>query len=321
MGVIARKDFRSSWAGATGLTQFLPSEYFSHGVDLDGTGRVDIWHSVPDALASAAKQLADKGWQPGLHWAYEVRAPQNADCTMGVPSVQRPLRDWIRAGFQTVGGGIPPREADQSASLLQPEGSYGPSFLVTKNYFVIKEYNFSDLYVLYVGHLPTALQSRSLRDAVGGGIAIAHHRRRDDAARIDAARLLQGEGRRQGRHADACCGRSLSEVGWHEGRLLAERSGVAVAQSPVRRLPMPKNPLFRILAWNWLAGAAVAVILFGGLIGTNTMHLRDLIAESDQPLVPVAMLVAGFLVTFTSVAMGTAIMTMPLDEDPSERHR
>jgi hypothetical protein len=37
--------------------------------------------------------------------------------------------------------------------LLQPEGIYGPSFLTTKNYFVIKQYNFSDLYVLYVGHL------------------------------------------------------------------------------------------------------------------------------------------------------------------------
>ncbi len=84
---------------------------------------------------------------------------------------------------------------------------------------------------------------------------------------------------------------------------------------------MPENPLFRLLAWNWLAGAAVALILFGGLIGLNTMHLRDLILESDHPLVPVAMLIAGFLVTFSSVAMGTAIMTLPLDEDPSERPR
>ena len=44
-------------------------------------------------------------------------------------------------------------EQAQPASLLQPEGSYGPAFLTTKNYFVIKEYNFSDLYVLFVGHL------------------------------------------------------------------------------------------------------------------------------------------------------------------------
>ncbi|MFG1420191.1 lytic murein transglycosylase [Roseixanthobacter liquoris] len=153
-GVVTRKEFRSSWAGATGLTQFLPSEYYQHGVDLDGDGRVDIWHSVPDALASAAKQLADKGWQPGLRWAYEVRAPANADCTLGVPEVQRPIGEWLRAGFVPVGGVSPsPAEMAQPASLLQPEGIYGPSFLTTKNYFVIKQYNFSDLYVLFVGHL------------------------------------------------------------------------------------------------------------------------------------------------------------------------
>jgi hypothetical protein len=39
------------------------------------------------------------------------------------------------------------------ASLLQPSGTYGPAFLTPANYFVIKEYNFSDLYVLFVGHL------------------------------------------------------------------------------------------------------------------------------------------------------------------------
>src|SRR5258707_645062 len=52
-GVVTRKDMRSSWAGATGLTQFLPSEFYKHGVDLDGDGRVDLWKSVRDALHSA----------------------------------------------------------------------------------------------------------------------------------------------------------------------------------------------------------------------------------------------------------------------------
>jgi lytic murein transglycosylase len=159
-GVVARKDFRASWAGATGLTQFLPSEYFKHGVDLDGSGRVDIWHSVPDALASAAKQLADKGWQPGLRWAYEVRAPAQADCTAGVPEVRRPIGAWIDAGFVPVRGrSVSAAERAEPASLLQPEGIYGPSFLTTKNYFVIKEYNFSDLYVLFVGHLSDRILS------------------------------------------------------------------------------------------------------------------------------------------------------------------
>jgi lytic murein transglycosylase len=153
-GNVTRKDMRSSWAGATGLTQFLPSEFYKHGVDFDGDGRVDIWKSVPDALASAAQQLVNKGWQPGLRWAYEVRAPANVDCTQGVPEVTKPVGDWLRAGFVPVRGArLSAAEQAQPASLLQPEGIYGPAFLTTKNYFVIKEYNFSDLYVLFVGHL------------------------------------------------------------------------------------------------------------------------------------------------------------------------
>ena len=65
-GEVTRRDLRASWAGATGLTQFLPSEFYQHGVDFDGDGRKDIWHSVPDALASAAQQLVNKGWQKGV---------------------------------------------------------------------------------------------------------------------------------------------------------------------------------------------------------------------------------------------------------------
>jgi lytic murein transglycosylase len=159
-GEVTRKDLRASWAGATGLTQFLPSELYKHGVDFDGDGHRDIWNSVPDALASAAQQLVNKGWQPGLRWAYEVRAPDNADCTLGVPEVTKPIGEWLRAGFVPVRGQkLSASELAQPASLLQPEGIYGPAFLTTKNYFVIKEYNFSDLYVLFVGHLSDRMSS------------------------------------------------------------------------------------------------------------------------------------------------------------------
>ena len=159
-GAVSRTDMRASWAGATGLTQFLPSEYYQHGVDLDGDGRIDIWHSVPDALASAAKQLVDKGWRSGVRWAYEVQTPANVDCTQGVPEVTKPIRDWLRAGFVPVRGQkLSAAEQAQPASLLQPEGIYGPAFLATQNYFVIKEYNFSDLYVLFVGHLADRMTS------------------------------------------------------------------------------------------------------------------------------------------------------------------
>ncbi len=158
-GHVKLADMRSSWAGAMGLTQFLPSEFYKYAADFDGDGKRDIWNSVPDALAAAAGQLKAKGWVTGERWAYEVRAPQNADCSIGVPEVKRPIRDWVAAGFQPFRK-LSAHELAQEASLLQPEGIYGPSFLTPKNYYVIKEYNFSDLYVLFVGHLS---------DKIGGG--------------------------------------------------------------------------------------------------------------------------------------------------------
>jgi lytic murein transglycosylase len=153
-GHATRADLRSSWAGAMGLTQFLPTEFYQHGVDFDGDGRMDIFHSVPDALASAAKQLVDKGWRRGERWAYEVRAPANLDCTTADPGVTQPLGDWLKRGF-TLAYGRTARaeERAEPVSLLLPAGSYGPAFLIFANYYVIKSYNFSDLYVLFVGHL------------------------------------------------------------------------------------------------------------------------------------------------------------------------
>ena len=151
---VPRADMRSSWGGAIGLTQFLPSEFYKYAVDFDGDGRADIWRSVPDALASAGKQLAGKGWRAGEPWAIEVRAPAAADCSIGVPEVTKPIGEWLKRGFVPVyGRKLSAAELSYDASLLQPEGSYGPSFLTPKNYFVLKDYNFSDLYVLFVGHL------------------------------------------------------------------------------------------------------------------------------------------------------------------------
>ena len=260
-GDVTRKDLRSSWAGATGLTQFLPSELGKHGVDLDGDGRRDIWHSVPDALASAAQQLVNKGWQPGVRWAYEVRAPANADCTMGVPEVTKPIGQWLREGFVPVRGQkLSAAEQAQPASLLQPEGIYGPAFLTTKNYFVIKEYNFSDLYVLFVGHLARPhREPATVRDAMVGLDAIAHHLGRGDAASPDAHRSLQRQGGRQGGHEDPRRARRLPEIRRAQGGLLAERSRAALDQrgalSAAKRKTRPHGPGFKIEGGESVAGA------------------------------------------------------------------
>ena len=103
-GDVKLADMRSSWGGAMGLTQFLPSEFYKYGVDFEHDGRRDIWSSVPDALASAAKQLLDKGWQPGLRWAYEVHAPKDVDCTQAIPDVTRPV---ARVAQERLCAGLP----------------------------------------------------------------------------------------------------------------------------------------------------------------------------------------------------------------------
>ena len=116
-GEVTRKDMRSSWAGATGLTQFLPSEFYQHGVDFDGDGRKDIWHSVPDALASAAQQLVNKGWQPGVRWAYEVQGAGECRLHQGVPEVTKPIGEWLREGFVPVRGQKLERDRAGAAGL------------------------------------------------------------------------------------------------------------------------------------------------------------------------------------------------------------
>jgi lytic murein transglycosylase len=174
-GAVKRPDFTSSWAGATGLTQFLPSEFGKYAVDLDGDGRANIWGSVPDALASAAKQLHGKGWQEGKRWGYEVRAPENVDCTIAEPDHTMPLSEWLKRGYTTAFNRQPTQaELADETSLLLPAGVYGPAFLISRNYFVIKDYNFSDLYVLFVGSLHDRIKENRGFETRWGTVAQLH---------------------------------------------------------------------------------------------------------------------------------------------------
>ena len=193
-GHIKREAFSSSWAGATGLTQFMPSEYYKYAVDLDGDGRANIWGSVPDALASAAKQLAGKGWQTGKRWAYEVRMPKAVDCTIAEPDHTLPLGEWLKRGYVPAFGRKPSAaELAEPHSLLLPAGIYGPAFLIGKNYFVIKDYNFSDLYVLFVGSLHDRLTEGHGFETRWGTVAQLHTRDMEEMQRRMTERGLYRE--------------------------------------------------------------------------------------------------------------------------------
>lgn len=55
------KDIHGSWAGAFGMSQFLPSSYVALAVDGDNDGDVDLF-SLPDAAHSVAHYLSENGW-------------------------------------------------------------------------------------------------------------------------------------------------------------------------------------------------------------------------------------------------------------------
>ena len=54
-----------SFAGAMGLSQFVPSSILTYGKDGNNDGSIDL-HTHADAIASIANYLKSHGWRPGI---------------------------------------------------------------------------------------------------------------------------------------------------------------------------------------------------------------------------------------------------------------
>lgn len=151
-----------SWAGALGQPQFMPSSYLNHARDFDGNGKPDIWKSVPDTLGSIGGYLQDKGWVRGRDWGFEVKLPSNVSCALEGPDAGRKISQWAQLGVTRINGKpFPDNELTGEGYLMMPAGSFGPAFIVTPNFYVLKEYNKSDLYALFVGHGGDRMQFNS----------------------------------------------------------------------------------------------------------------------------------------------------------------
>ncbi len=150
---IARTTLKGSWAGAMGQTQFIPSSYLSLGADGDHDGRVDIWNSDSDALASTANLLAKAGWKADEEWAVEVILPAGFDYYLAETAKKTPA-EWQALGVKRADGGyFTPAETGEDATLFLPSGAKGPAFLFLPNHYVIRKYNNSTSYALGVGLL------------------------------------------------------------------------------------------------------------------------------------------------------------------------
>ncbi|KAA0699054.1 lytic murein transglycosylase [Neorhizobium sp. P12A] len=161
-GDVTPDQFKGSSAGALGQPQFMPTSYFQYAVDFDGDGHRNIWTSVPDTLASIANYLVKKGWQRDRGWGYEVTIPIDVSCAQEGPDLAKPIARWAGVGITRISGKpFPSDELKASGMMLVPAGRDGPEFIVTPNFYVIKEYNNSDLYALYVGNLADRIANGS----------------------------------------------------------------------------------------------------------------------------------------------------------------
>jgi membrane-bound lytic murein transglycosylase B len=159
----------SSYAGAMGLPQFMPSSIRSFAIDGDGDGRIDLKQSPKDAIASVGNFMKKHGWQPGMPISFPVQsdgilaAKELAD---GEPHLKHTVQELIKKGILTKqqgdlqSGGVEPSSKAFIVDLPYPDkdGTDQVQYFVgLNNFLTIVQYNRSYFYAQSVAEFAEAL--------------------------------------------------------------------------------------------------------------------------------------------------------------------
>lgn len=146
---------RSSYAGALGIPQFMPSSYRKYAIDFNGNGKVNILLEPEDAIGSVANYLKQYGWKAGEPVAQlavlgNEAFPVTGDKPLG-------LAGWAEAGVTPL---VKPQGETPPAWLLDFTVENGKEHWLSYNNFrVITLYNNSNFYAMSVYQLAQALRS------------------------------------------------------------------------------------------------------------------------------------------------------------------
>ncbi len=159
-GYVRPDQLKSSWAGAMGMMQFIPTTFRDYAVDFNNDGNKDLWNSSEDAVGSAAHYLSRHGWRWREPVLTEVALPSGFDYALS-DGTKKSVNDWTALGVAPIGGQRWSADAGfLEAKLLVPSGHKGPKFLTFKNFDVIKRYNNSTSYALGISVLAEALDGK-----------------------------------------------------------------------------------------------------------------------------------------------------------------
>jgi len=147
----------SSYAGAMGKPQFMPSSYRMYAIDFDGDGVRDLLDNSADAIGSIANYLSRHGWQRDHPIAIQTNATPQAPQKMGkLKKPSKPIQHWQDQGYQpaeTTAGQL-------KADLIVLENKQGPEYWFgLQNFYAITRYNHSELYAMAVFQLSQGIKT------------------------------------------------------------------------------------------------------------------------------------------------------------------
>ncbi|MEA3547084.1 MAG: lytic murein transglycosylase [Thermodesulfobacteriota bacterium] len=148
-----------SYGGAFGQTQFIPSSFREYAVDFDGDAKRDVWHSIPDILASIANYLHRFGWVYDAPIYWEIGAELKSDELREAYSKGRKgFVDWQDvAATQQVS--LPPSPGGKKVTIVGLElKNDGMRFVAGyPNFQAITAWNNSNRYAMAVTELAEKL--------------------------------------------------------------------------------------------------------------------------------------------------------------------
>ena len=162
------KSIKSSWSGALGLGQFIPSSYNYYGVDYDSDGMVDMYNSRKDGIASVANYLKENGWKRGSNAVTEVSVGKKYEKLQDDEIAELELSfdlnnfrtkitttELLNEGFK-----FKDEFNEKISPLLVYEQGKTKLYLGLDNFRVITKYNRSSKYALAVHQLALEISKR-----------------------------------------------------------------------------------------------------------------------------------------------------------------